>query len=96
MGNIAAAVDHILWLNFKGRWIVDLLEIAGKVALVVILPLYQPRDLVSKLGVGNEAACLVHRALVAALQSRGTGVVPESTPLVAGLNLGLAADDVED
>ena len=65
--HITASLHNILWLDFKGSRIVNLLEITRKVALMIILPLDQARDLIGKLGVTNVAASLVHRALVAAL-----------------------------
>ena len=67
MRHIAASLHNVLWLNLKGSWIVDLLKVTCEVALMIVLPLDQARDLIGKLRVANIAASLVHRALVAAL-----------------------------
>ena len=67
MRHIAASLHNILWLYLESSRIVDLLRVAREVALMIVLPLDQARDLIGKLGVADVAASLVHRALVAAL-----------------------------
>ena len=49
MGDVATALHDVLWLDLKSRWIVDLLEVTGKVALMVVLPLNQATDLIREL-----------------------------------------------
>lgn len=96
MGNVTAPVDHILWLDFKRSRVVNLLEVACEVTLMVVLPLDEARDLVSELGVRDVIASLVHCSLVATLARRCPCVVPEATSLIAGLDLSLASDNVKD
>ena len=88
--DVAAALNNILWLDLEGRWVIDLLEVTCEVALVVILPLDESGDLISELRVGDVAACLVHSALVASLESWSLCVVPEAATLVASLMLRFA------
>ena len=49
VGDIAASLHDIIILNFKSGWVVNLFKIAGEVALVVVLPLDEARDLIGKL-----------------------------------------------
>jgi len=94
--HVAPTLDDVLRLDFKRGRVVDLFEIAGEVALVIVFPLYEPRNLVGELRVRYVVSRPVHRALVAALQRRHFLVVPEAAPLVARLVFKFAAHDVED
>ena len=76
VGGVATTLDDILRLNFEGCWIVDLLEVTGEVALVIILPLDQATDLVCKLGITDVATSLIHCSLVTALECRCFDVIP--------------------
>ena len=96
MTHIAATLDYILRLDLESSRVVDLLEVAREVALMVVFPFNQAANLVSKLRVRDVAARLVHGALVASLERRGLVVVPEATSLVACLVLDLASHDVQD
>ena len=94
VGDVAATLHDVLRLDFKRSRIVNLLEVTGEVALMVVLPLDQAADLIRELRVTHVASSLVHGALVAALQCRSLRVVPQTTALVAGLMVELAADNV--
>ena len=47
--DVAATLHDVLRLDLESRRIVDLLEVTGEVALMVVLPLDQAADLVRKL-----------------------------------------------
>ena len=68
VGGKAAPIDNVLLLDLECSRVVNLLEITGKVAKVIVLPLDEAADLVGKLGVGHIVASLIHGALVAALE----------------------------
>ena len=96
VAHVAASLDYILWLDFKRSRIVNLLEVSGEVALVVVLPLDEATDLVGELRVADVASSLVHGALVASLERGHLHIVIETAALIAGLVLRFAADDVQD
>ena len=96
VAHVATTLDNVLWSDLEGSWVVNLLEITCEVALVVVFPLDQTANLVSKLRVADVAARLVHGTLVASLECRCLRVVEKTAALVASLMLHLAADDVQD
>ena len=49
LADVTTTLHNVLGLNLKSRWVVDLLEIASEEALVVILPLDEPGDLIGEL-----------------------------------------------
>ena len=49
VADIAASLDDVLWLNFESSRVIDLLEVASEVSLVVVLPFDQAANLVRKL-----------------------------------------------
>ena len=96
MRHITTSLHDVLRLDLECSRVVDLLEITSEVALVVVLPLDQSRDLIGEFRVGNVAPSLVHGALVTAFQSWRFLVVPETAALVAGLVVDFAAHNIED
>ena len=96
MRGIATTLNNVLRLNFKSCWIVNLLEVTSEVSLVVVLPLYQATNLVSKLGIADVTTSLIHSTLVTAFESRTFCVIPQTTTLIASLMIDLASNDVED
>ena len=89
-------MHYILRLDLKSRRIVNLFEITSEVALMIVLPFDQAADIVSEFRVAHVAPCLVHRALVAALQSRCLEIVPQTAPLITCLVLDLGTHDIQD
>jgi len=82
--------------NFESRRIVDLFEISCKVAEVVVFPLDEAADLVSKFGIRNVRTSFVHSSLVAALKGGISVIIPETSPLIASLVLHFGPHNVEN
>ena len=49
VADIAASLDDVLWLDFESSRVIDLLEVASEVALVIVFPFDQAANLVCKL-----------------------------------------------
>ena len=75
VADITSALDYILDLNIECGRIINLLEVACEVPLVIVLPLDEAADLVSEFRIAYIAPSLVHCALVAALLGRHFGVI---------------------
>ena len=92
--HVTAALDNVLGCDFEGRRAVLLLKAAREVTLVIVLPLEHARYLVHEAACLDPLPCLVHGALVGALEGRIRIVVEEAASRVARLVAALAADNV--
>ena len=94
MRHVTASLHDVLWLDLESCRVVNLLEVAREVALMIVLPFEKTRDLIDEFRCLYALSSLVHCAKVAALQRRIAIIIEESSTGVACLVGTSAPNDV--